>query len=571
MYALRRSWLDFKRHLLAVVLIVLFFTLIVAFLSVIYPGPDFVESLMEVPIFQVLIGGIVDVDNPGFLVWFLIILSIFQNLIYSVIGIFIGARILPFNEKDGKELIFSTEKNLISYYLENFILVTMIIIPVSILPAYLLGIGFLLANGGGITSLTIAFVTPIFFTYVVVGITSLGSVIWSSSKTGYVFGGVFFIISFTLNLLQQELDFVKDLNLMTQMDVLMKALQEEWNTDFMLKTILITAFLVILSIFFLFRTDFIKKRSSLNETADVNEKTRIGSIIKRSSFIRAPVETILSKTGWKYPSFRDQLQSSAGILLIYLVVTSGLLLIIVIAYPGDIYMAELFSGLGTLFDSPMIGAFLFGHSITPTLEGFLLYKIMIFHWIYYGPFLFIITFHVLMRDSSAGYDEITWSMPQTRTKIIVERTVASIVYLWIIILANFVTLYSTEIILVNFSDYQLSDFTATFLAFFFLGLGYSIFLILFIAIASIPRPKFILLSLATVFIVAIFVPLFFYMNQDLTWLQYLSPFYYFDVAGIMLSDVAYEKVIPEIIVYGVVIISFFVLIIKLWIPKKDIL
>ncbi|MHA1169059.1 MAG: hypothetical protein ACTSRU_14625, partial [Candidatus Hodarchaeales archaeon] len=110
MYALRRSWLDFKRHLLAVVLIVLFFTLIVAFLSVIYPGPDFVESLMEVPIFQVLIGGIVDVDNPGFLVWFLIILSIFQNLIYSVIGIFIGARILPFNEKDGKELIFSTEK-----------------------------------------------------------------------------------------------------------------------------------------------------------------------------------------------------------------------------------------------------------------------------------------------------------------------------------------------------------------------------------------------------------------------------------------------------------------------------
>jgi ABC-2 type transport system permease protein len=293
------------------------------------------------------------------------------------------------------------------------------------------------------------------------------------------------------------------------------------------------------------------------------------------SFIRTPVESVVSRTGWNYPAFRDQLQSLAGTFLLYLVVTSVLLAIVVVAYPGDAQMANLFAGLDIVFESPIIAAFLFGHPLVGTLTGFLMYKLLAFHWIYYGPFLFIAANAILLRDKNAGYDEITWSMPRTRTRVIVERTIAVLVYLWIIILVNFVVLYASQILLGIYTDVVLSDFGATVLTFIFLGIGYSIFLILFVTLASIPHPKYILPVLLSVFLIAIFIPLISFLNPDsLSWLLYLTPFYYFDVAGILMQDILhnifYQKVIPEIVIFGAIIMVFFVSVVKFWIPKRDI-
>jgi hypothetical protein len=245
--------------------------------------------------------------------------------------------------------------------------------------------------------------------------------------------------------------------------------------------------------------------------------------------------------------------------------------LVVLAYPGDAAMAELFEGLDILFESPIIAAFLFGHSLTATLEGFLLYKIMAFHWVYYGPFLFITTHSIIMRDRNAGYDEITWSMPRTRTQVIMERTIAALVYLWIIIIANFVVLYISEIVLGTYADIVLTDFGATALAFIYLGIGYSIFLTLLVGLALIPHPKFLLITLIGAFLIAVFIPLVWILNQtDLSWLLYFSPFYYFDVAGMLLNDINLQVVIPETIAYGLIIMVFFVSVLKFWTPKRDI-
>jgi ABC-2 type transport system permease protein len=546
-------------------LITIILAVLIALICAIYPGPEFINALVDIPVFQLLFGGITDVENPRLLIWVLLILGIFSNIIFPVMGILFGVRILPFNEKDGKELIFSTEKSSLWYFLENLLLV-IVLIPLIVIPAYLVGVGFLIGGGGGILPYTIAFILPLFFTIVVITISSLGCAIWSSTKTGYAFGGIFFIVSFTLDILQQELDFVTDINLMTQSNTFMHALDGTLNEEFILKCLVLSLLLVILTIFFLYRTDYIQTRSSYNETTD--KKSR--GIISKFLFIKTPIESILSRVGWKFPAFRDQLQSTAGVFLIYSVITSALLALVALVYPGDVAMAAVFSEMDVVFDSPIIAAFLFGHELTPTLEGFLLYKIMVFHWVYYAPFIFIMTNSIMMRDKNADYDEITWSLPRTRTRIIIQRTIAVLVYLWIIMIINFVVLYLCEIILGTYADIVLTDFGATALTFIYLGIGYSIFLILFVSLASIPRPKYLSMTLIGTFLIALFIPIIWYLNQDLTWLPYLSPFYYFDVAGTFLNDILLEKVVPETIAYGAIVIAFFLSVVKFWVPTRDI-
>jgi len=211
---------------------------------------------------------------------------------------------------------------------------------------------------------------------------------------------------------------------------------------------------------------------------------------------------------------------------------------------------------------------MFGHegAITATFGGFLILKFLLFHWIFYGPFLFIMTYNIIMRDRSAGYDEITWSMPRTRTRVITKRTIAALVYLWLILFANYVTLWGAELV----GGVALTDFGATTLTFIYLGIGYSLFLVLFVALASIPHPKYLLITVIGAFLIAVFIPIIFSLNQDLSWFLYFSPFYYFDVVGLMLNDILLEQVIPETIIYGVVITMIFIATVKYWVPKRDI-
>ena len=111
---------------------------------------------------------------------------------------------------------------------------------------------------------------------------------------------------------------------------------------------------------------------------------------------------------------------------------------------------------------------------------------------------------------------------------------------------------------------------ATTLAFIFLGIGYSIFLVLFVALASIPHPKYLLFTLIGAFLITLFIPIVWYLNQDLSWLLYFSPFYYFDLVGIQLKDINLGKAILESFAYGIIIVGFFVSVVKFWTPKRDI-
>ncbi len=577
-YIVQRYWLNFKRYRGYFFLALIIFTVISLLFGFIYPGPEAVQTFVSIPLFQMLMG-VADVSEYGMLIWLLMFFSTFAlTNFYPVIGIFLGVKMLPFNEKDGKELIFSTEKSILWNFIENLIMICLLI-PLTILPAYLISAGLLISNdtSTNLSAFTIASVLPIFFVFIVTMVTTLGSSIKSSTRTGYAFGGIFFIVSFTLNLLYAEIEridalaFINDLNLMSQIGSLRHGLAGTWNEEYIVKCLFLGVILISLILFFLYRTDYIETRSSHTKSGrDEDGQNKLITKIKQISIFRTPIESILSRIGWRYPAFRDQLQSTAGIILIYLFVTSILQALIAQNYPGDEEMTLLFAEMTAVLDSPILAAFTFGHSMTPTFAGFVILKYFTLHWIFYGPFLFIMTYTIVLRDKNAGYDEITWSMPRTRPRILFQRTMATILCLWIILICNFIAMYSSEILMSTYSDIVITDFWATVLTFIFLGIGYSLFLVLFVAFASIPRLKYIPITLVGAFLIALFIPMIWYINQELDWLLYLSPFYYIDVAGILLNDILLEQVIPETILFGVVSIIFFISVLKYWTPRRDI-
>ena len=175
-----------------------------------------------------------------------------------------------------------------------------------------------------------------------------------------------------------------------------------------------------------------------------------------------------------------------------------------------------------------------------------------------------------MRDKSNKYDEITWSLPKTRSSVLISRTAAMIVYFWITIFINWLGIPIGYDILKTYMDVSPPNAVNTFITFFFLALGYSLFLILFLAIALIVNSKYIIISLSSLFIFAIFIPMIGDVSK-ITWIDYLSPFKWFDVVGLMLQDInIIGTVIPTILIGGIIVLRLYYYSIKIITPKKDI-
>jgi hypothetical protein len=543
-----------------------------------------VSGMLNIPTFQLLLGNI-EIPNPGMLVWFLIYTNIFV-LIFPVVGIFLGIRMLPFNERDGKELIFSLKMSPIKYFIENFILV-LALIAITASPIFIVAVLFLGGSSDGITAMEIATITPAFFVLVVTMVTVFGATYRSSSGWGYAFGGLFYLACFALNLIVSEvgstsLDIagthiisLRDLSLMSQMNIFQDALKGTWNVNYILTCIIIVAILLAFSIVFLFRTDYIETRSSSAVITPVNGVSQKKKLSSRLSFVRTPVDSFVRKfVSWKNPAFRDQLHSSSAFFLIYTVATTWLVIIVLIAYPGDESMRTLFGSLSSVIDNPVIAGFMFGHSVdaahNANLEGFILFKLFTLHWLYYGPYLFIATYYIVMRDKSNKYDEITWSLPRTRTSVLIARTSAMILYFWITIFVNWLGIWLGWAMLKTYMVVTMPDPINTLVTFFFLALGYSLFLILFLAIAIFVNSKYITMSLSGLFIFSIFVPMIANV-LDASWFEYLSPFKYFDVVGLMVKDIDIAgTVIPTIAIGGIFALIFYYYSVKFVNPRKDI-
>ena len=578
-YFIQRNWLNLKRHKITLYVSWPIFALVMLLIGSIY-SDKLVALFTSIPTFQSLLVGVPasDLNNATLLIWFLIFYQIFA-LIFPAVGLFLGVRMLPFNETDGKELIFSTKISIIKYFTENFVL-AMILVPVSALPMFLVVVFYLGLGTNAIISITIATIILSFFVMTVAMVTVLGASTRSSSKIGLGYGATYYFVFFVLNLLASEIQTspakaLNDYSLMFKMNIIQNAYERTWNVNYLLACSVIIVVLFVLTVVFLFRIDYIQSRGGSAEAITQSSEVNAG-FRSKFSFIRTPVDSILKKVGWRYPIFRDQLQSSSGFFIVYAFVTSLLVFVVMVAYPGNASMVALFQDLPSLIGNPLIAGFLFGNTPTAAananLEGFLMFKLLTLHWLYYGPFLFIATYYILLRDKSNKYDEITWALPHTRSEIIVSRTFAMIVYFWITIAINWLTIWIGYGALITFMpDAAIPSASTTLIAFFFLALGYSLFLFMFLGIAVIVKTRYVTLTLAVIFIISIFAPMVAYVLGD-SWIEYLSPFKYFDVVGIMMNQVNIIQIaIPSILVGGIVATILYIVGIKVYTPRKDII
>ncbi len=587
-YVIQRNWLNLKRHRLTIYVSIPIFTFMMALIGSIY-SKSLVDIFFQVPVFQAIINN-KNIPNSGMLIWFLIFTSIFI-MIFPAVGIFLGVRMLPFNERDGKELIFSTKISIFKYFFENFIL-AMILVPLTASPIFIVSVLYLGITTDTVVSMAIAVILPISFVMVVAMVSVFGASIKNSTRIGYTFGSIFYIVCFVLDLLTSEISssrfqfrflnqyytisvsFLNNFSPLYQMGIIENASQRTWNVSYLLACLIVVITIFILTLVFLYRTDYIESRGgSISQITTKNENKR--KLVSKFSFIRTPIESVLSKVGWKYPAFRDQLQSSAGFFILYTIVTTLLVMVVVIAYPGNTNMKEILPSLNqSVLSNPIFAGFMFGHVVNVTnganLEGFLLFKLLTFHWMYYGPFLFIGTYYVVMRDKNDKYDEITWSLPQSRSSVLISRTGATILYFWITIFINWLGLWATIPILATYMTITPPNVTATIITFIFLALGYSLFLILFIAIAVTVNSRYVIITLVGVFILAIFIPIVSYSTKTI-WLDYLSPFKYFDVVGLLINQVnVVTTAIPTILIGGIIVLVIYIASIKVITPRKDI-
>ena len=61
-FTVKRFWLDLKRYRTFSFLIASVLAIGMVLFFMIYPGPEFFDALLEIPIFQVLVGEIGEVD-----------------------------------------------------------------------------------------------------------------------------------------------------------------------------------------------------------------------------------------------------------------------------------------------------------------------------------------------------------------------------------------------------------------------------------------------------------------------------------------------------------------------------
>jgi hypothetical protein len=510
--------------------------------------------------------GSYEVKNPGYSFWILFMDGLLLGAYLQVIGIFIGARVLP-REKEGKDHLFTTPKSITEYFIENSILL-ILLLGVVCLPSYIITVILLIINNSidTILSVTIIFVLAIVLALFSGTLTAFGTTITFSRSSGYLLGGFYFVFSIFIDL-ARDIEGLKELrqfSLFSMAELTQNSLDKTWNEDFILLALVLCLILVILSIIVLSRKDYLEggyKMSSLVLSQDtVNKKQKF---LQKLLFIRKPVDKLLEKLGWRFAIFRDQIHASATyftIILLFLTVISAYILVIYASAEEE--MAKMLAG----FSMPLLDAMMYNHKFDPSLNVlnyFLAYELLAFGWILFGIFLLVAINDICFRDKKNGYSEITWVTPKSGAQIITGRTLAVIVNYIIIFFASFIAITVMEIVF-SYTD----NIAAIAITFFAATWAYCILLIFFLSLTLFVPYKHAQKILLFGYLASILTLVLGFMS-DASVLQLISPFGYFDTPGLLLGDINFNNFLPSALTFSIIAILFFIITIKYRIPAKD--
>ncbi|MFX1283125.1 MAG: hypothetical protein ACFFB5_05695 [Promethearchaeota archaeon] len=582
---IQRFYLHSYRHRTVVGLAIFLYVSLIIAMAMFYPGEDALIEFIRLMEFL----GDFPTDNPGFSLWLIFFCGFSLSLYLPVGGVFLGSNLLPINEKDGKEILFSTPKSLTISFLENSIVVIILIVLLS-LPSYLVSLGLLYINNAwdAALNMTICFFLAVMLVIAITFLAAFGCTINFSKVTGYTIGGLYILFSIVAELTANqisELDSLRQLSLFSQAEVVNNSLSGTWNEEFILLVIGLVSILIIASIILLYRKDFLKKEVKLQTITGESEEVtqhkvrilrafRMGFVLYALRWLRLkrksignPLDKLLGRLGWKYPAIRDQLHANAFLFIIYLA-----FMIFYAFYVIVMYLEEEVAELLQSFNMPFMEALLFGNKISDTiierpLETFLAFEIYSFTWMIIAPLFLIIIYDILTRDYRNGYAEITWVLPKTGTRIFISRTIAALIYFIIISLTQISTLFLMEGLLGRVSKHGIMP---TAISYFISVWGYCVIFVFFLSLALLVPSKHALKTLIigwVFFVLVIFIA--FLPGTDLSWMRFLTPFGYFDSISIILDKRTVIDVLPEAVVGTLLTILFYIIVLKKRVPAVD--
>lgn len=560
---IERFYLHSFRHRTVVGLAVFIYLLLIIGIAMFYPGEEALTEFIQLMAFL----GDFPTDNPGFSLWLIFFCGFSLSLYGPIVGVFLGSNLLPIQERDGKEILFSTPKSLTMSFLENSV-VTFLLIVLICIPNYLAAIGLLYINNAldAATNLTICFVLVLLYITAITFLTTFGCAINFSKNTGYALGGLYIVFSIIVDLTarqMEELDFLQNFSLFSQAEVVNNSLSSTWNEEFILLVAVLVGILIVGSIVLLYRKDFLEKGIQQQTIVEEIEQPEQKKVSSKLSFIRTPIDKLLVRLGWKYPAVRDQLHSNATIFVIFLI-----FMIFYGFYVISMYVEEEAGALLQSFNMPFIEALLSGNNLADlpaNMETFLAFELYSFAWMVIAPFFLILIYDIIMRDYKKRTAEITWTFPKTGSRIFIGRTIAALIYFIIVCIAQISTLFIMEVLLG-----RISDFTLTITSYLVFVWGYCVIFVFFLSLALLVPSKHALKTLMigyVFFVLIIFIA--FLPGSDLSWLRFLTPFGYFDSISIMLDTRSFIEILPEAIVGTFLTMVFYAVVLKKRIPTMD--
>ena len=431
-----------------------------------------------------------------------------------------------------------------------------------------MSLGFLYINEAwdAVPNITICFALALMLVTVIVFLTAFGCAINFSKNTGYKIGGLYIVFSILVDLTTnqvEDLGFLRKLSLFSQAEVVNHSLLGTWNEEFILTIFVLVILLIVASIILLYRKDFLEKGVQKQATTEESEQTDQKKVTGILSRIRIPMDKIIGKLGWKYPAVRDQLHSSANVFIIFLGFMVYYSLYVMTMYQeGEI--AELLRS----FNMPFMQALLFGNNLMDlpiTIETYLAFEIYSFAWMVIAPFIFIVVYDIIIRDYKKNYAEITWTLPKTGSRIILQRTIAALLYFVIVTLISMLTLFFMQGARGIYSDFILT--LESYLVFIW---GYCVIFIFFLSLTLLVPSKHALKTLVVgyvFFVLIIFIA--FLPGSNFTELRFLSPFGYFDSISLILDQRNFTDILPEVIIGTLLTFGLFFIVLRKRIPSRD--
>jgi len=302
------------------------------------------------------------------------------------------------------------------------------------------------------------------------------------------------------------------------------------------------------------------------QTKKKEKLIKSSKISDRLAIIRKPLDKLISKMGWRFPAFRDQLHSSAGIFTIFFFFIAFISAYIVLVFyqGGETGAPAVLANL----DQPMINAAMFNYRYDPTMDAlayFIAIEVLGFGWMSFGPFLLYAVYDLSTRDYRNNYSESTWILPKTGANIIFGRTLAGIFYIILLFCGSLLAILATELILGVYTDleYILLGFLAATWA-------YSVIFMFFVALTFLLHQRRALKTITLGFFFAILIIILGFMG-NIEPVIFLSPFGYFDLLGVFLGKITFIDFLPAALIGTALIFVLYVYTLKKGIAKQDFL